>query len=137
MIVGVFPMAADFLHAGHVAALQQAAQQCDKLIVTTGIWGNKDKAKPVQTIAERYMMLRAIKWVDEVIPCETNEDMLTVLGCLDYQIRFVGSDYRDKDWTGKTMEEKRGIQPIFIERQWHNLSSSEFKDRLKKSCSKA
>ena len=131
--IGVFPMAADLLHAGHVTALKQARAQCDHLIVLLNCnpaKHNDKKTPPTQSIFERYLQLQSVKWVDEVIPYECEKDLIIALGCIDYNIRFLGSDYKDKEWTGKEIEEKRGIKPFFLPREYHGLSSTDLRNRV-------
>lgn len=135
-VVGVFPMAADLLHAGHVYALELAKRHCDYLIVVLNCAPNKnrpEKRAPVQSIFERFWQVRAVKWVDEIIPYEGEEDLITCLAILKYDLRFLGSDYKNKEWTGKAMEAERGIKPVFAEREWNARSSTELIERIKKA----
>ena len=70
-IVGFTASTFDLLHAGHVAMLREAKEQCDYLICGLQIDPSTDrpeKNSPVQTIVERYTQLAAIRYVDE-IPC--------------------------------------------------------------------
>lgn len=128
--VGLFPMCGDLLHAGHILALQEAKAQCDWLVV--GLNTHPDGKSPVQTVYERLTQLEALSCVDEVIPYQGRKDMELIAATLDYEVRFLGSDYIDKDWDGKEQEAKRGIEPYFIKRD-HGLSSSELKERILRS----
>ena len=125
--IGLFPMCADILHAGHILALEEAKKNCDHLIVALNT--HPDGKNPVQSVLERYIQLRAVKFVDQVIPYQGKADMEILASVLDYEVRFLGSDYMYKDWDGKTQEFERGIETYFIERD-HELSSSELKDRI-------
>lgn len=125
--IGLFPMCADILHAGHILALEEAKKNCDHLIVALNT--HPDGKKPVQSVLERYIQLCAVKYVDEVIPYQGRADMEILTSVLDYDVRFLGSDYMGKDWDGKDEETRRGIAPHFIGRE-HGLSSSELKDRV-------
>ena len=127
-------MAADLLHAGHVTALEQAKKNCDKLIVLLNCYpalNAPHKRVPAQSVFERFWQIRAVKWVDDVIPYEGEPDLIVTLGSLDYDVRFVGSDYKGKTWTGKEMEEERGIEPCFLTREFHGLSTTELIGRVK------
>ena len=132
-IVGLFPMCADILHAGHIFALEEAKKNCDYLIVALNT--HPDGKEPVQTVFERYTQLLAVDYVDEVIPYQGRADMEIIAATLDYDVRFLGNDYCGKDWDGKIQEVTRGIKPYFINRM-HGLSSSEIKERVvwKKLC---
>lgn len=125
--IGLFPMCADILHAGHILALEEAKKNCDHLIVALNT--HPDGKNPVQSVAERFLQLRAVKFVDEVIPYQGRADMEILASALDYDVRYLGSDYMDKEWDGKEQEIKRGIEPYFVKRL-HGLSSSELKLRI-------
>lgn len=127
MIVGFYPMCADILHAGHVIAIEEAKQNCDYLII--GLNCKPDGKNPVQSVYERYMQLRAIKWVDEIIPYEGKTDLELLVTSLPYNIRFVGEDYIGKTWDGKTEETELNKSIYYLKRR-HKLSSTELKNRL-------
>lgn len=126
-IIGFYPMAADILHAGHVIAIEEAAKNCDYLIV--GLNCAPDGKNPVQSIYERYMQLRAVKWINEIIPYQGKKDLEVLAASLDYDIRFVGEDYYNKDWDGKDIEQKLNKKFYYLRRK-HNLSSTELKTRI-------
>lgn len=126
--VGLFPMCADILHAGHIFALEEAKKNCDCLIVALNT--HPDGKSPVQSVYERYTQLYAVEYVDGVIPYQGRADMELLASVLDYDVRFLGADYMDKDWDGKEQETIRGILPHFIKRN-HKLSSSDIKSRIK------
>lgn len=128
MIVGFYPMAADILHAGHVLALKEAKQNCDFLIV--GLNCIPDGKNPVQSIYERYIQLSAVKYIDEIIPYQGRADLELLASSLRYDIRFLGEDYINKDWDGKSVENVLGIKPHYLQRK-HNMSSTSLKERLK------
>lgn len=120
-------MCADILHAGHVLALEEAKKNCDYLIVALNT--HPDGKNPVQSVLERYLQLSAVKYVDDVIPYQGKKDMEILSSVLEYNIRFLGSDYKNKEWDGKEQEIKRGIAPYFIDRG-HKLASTELKERI-------
>lgn len=128
--IGLFPMCADVLHAGHILAIQEARRHCDKLIVALNT--HPDGKEPVQTVWERAVQLRAIRGVDELIVYQGRADLEKIAATLDYDIRFVGGDYEDKEWDGEKQERERGIEPYYIERE-HGFSSTELKQRIFKA----
>lgn len=128
--IGLFPMCGDILHAGHVFAIAEAKSKCDKLIVALNT--HPDGKEPVQSVFERYIQLLNNHCVDTVIPYQGRKDMEALASILDYDVRFLGSDYIGKDWDGKEQEEKRGIEPYFIKRD-HGFSSTELKNRIIRS----
>lgn len=81
-------MVGDLLHTGHILALQEAKSRCDYLIV--GLNCKPDNKVPIQSIFERYMQLKAVKFVDEVIPYDGKKDLELIAASLTYHIRFLG-----------------------------------------------
>ena len=134
MIVGITFSAFDLLHAGHVAMLEDASKQCDYLIVGLHIDPSRErteKNKPVQSLVERQLQLRAVKWVDEIITYETEEDLVEILEMLPIDLRIIGSDYKGKDFTGKAMSlvpnPKMGI---YYHQRNHSHSSTALRNSI-------
>jgi len=126
MIIGFTCSTFDLLHAGHISMLREAATQCDWLICGLQVAGSKN---PVQTLVERYTQLQAVKYVDEIVPYETEEDLLDILKMYPIDIRILGEEYKYKDFTGKDI---RGIKLYFNKRD-HRFSSSDLKQRVYKA----
>ena len=127
----------DLLHAGHVAMLREAKSQCDYLIVGLQVdpsIDRKEKNAPVQSIVERQAQLSAIKYIDEVLVYSTENDLLDILNMYPIDIRILGEEYRDKEFTGKDECTKRGIQLYFNKRD-HRFSTSDLRMRVSE-CSK-
>lgn len=124
MKIGLFPMVADVLHAGHVIAIEEAKQQCDYLIIA--LHCNPVYKSPVQTVYERYMQLRAVKWVDEIIPYSNKADVETLLRSLNYDVYFLGSDYKGKEFEGSEILEELNKEVYYLNRN-HKMSSSTLK----------
>ena len=125
--VGLFPMCGDLLHAGHILALKEAKEQCEHLIVAVNT--HPEGKQPVQSVYERCVQIAAVRYVNEVIPYQGRRDMEAIASCLDYNVRFIGTDYSFKDWDGKKQEEERRIESYFIGRD-HGYSSTELKARV-------
>ena len=121
-------MVADILHCGHVLALEEAKKQCDFLIV--GLHCLPSYKNPKQSIYERYMQLRAVKWVDEVIPYESSLRDKDMFLSLDYDIYFLGDDHKTDDWELKTEIESLDKEIYYLKRK-HNYSSSKIKNESK------
>ena len=123
----------DLLHAGHVQMLRDAKQHCDYLMVGLQVDPSLDRAeknKPVQTIVERYTQLKGIKYVDEIIPYGTEEDLLDILKLYTIDVRILGEEYRDKDFTGRDICRKRDINIVFNNRD-HRFSTSDLRTRVR------
>ena len=132
MIVGITFSTFDLLHAGHVSMLREAKAQCDYLICGLQVDPSLDRAEknsPVQTIVERYTQLKAVSYVDEIIPYTTEKDVEDILEMYDIQVRILGEEYRDKDFTGKDICRKRDIDLYFNKRD-HRFSSSDLRKRV-------
>jgi glycerol-3-phosphate cytidylyltransferase len=105
---------------------------CDVLVVglhTDPSLDRPAKKKPVQTIYERYLQLEGCKYVDKIIPYETESDLINLLAIERIDIRFVGQEYSDTYITGQDICEKRGIKIIYNDR-YHGYSSSELRSRM-------
>lgn len=132
MKVGFTCSAFDLLHAGHIAMLRDAKEQCDYLICGLQVDPSLDrphKNQPIQTIVERYTQLKAVGYVDEIVPYVTEVDLEDILAMYHIDVRILGAEYRDMDFTGKDICKKRGIQLYFNERS-HRFSSSELRKRV-------
>lgn len=132
MKVGFTCSTFDLLHAGHVQMLREAKEHCDYLIVALQYDPSIDRAEknsPVQTIVERYTQLKAVSYVDEIIPYGTEKDLEDILEMYHIDIRILGEEYRDKDFTGKDICRKRNIQLYFNKRD-HRFSSSDLRKRV-------
>ena len=133
MKVGITFSTFDLLHAGHIAMLRDAKEHCDYLIAALQSDPTIDrpdsKNPPVQTMVERYTQLAAVKYVDEVIPYQTEKDVEDILEMYNIDIRILGEEYRDKDFTGKEICRRRGIQLYFNKRD-HRFSSTDLRKRV-------
>jgi glycerol-3-phosphate cytidylyltransferase len=133
MKVGITFSAFDLLHAGHIGMLREAKANCDYLIVGLQTDPTLDrpteKNKPVQTLVERYAQLNALKFVDEIVPYQTEEDVIDILELFQIDVRFLGEEYREKEFTGKDVCRKRGIELHFNKRD-HRFSTSGLRKRV-------
>ena len=133
MRVGFTASTFDLLHAGHVQMLREAKEQCDYLICGLQVDPSVDRAeknRPVQTIVERYTQLKAVGYVDEIIPYKYEEDLEDILSMYPIDVRILGEEYRDKDFTGKDICRKRDIELHFNQRN-HRFSSSDLRKRVR------
>ena len=125
----------DLLHAGHIQMLRDAKEQCEYLICGLQIDPSLDrpeKNSPVQTIVERHTQLSAIKYVDEIIPYQTETDLEDILNMLHIDVRILGEEYKNGKFTGRAICAKRGIELFFNKRE-HRFSSSDLRKRVKSS----
>ena len=121
----------DLLHAGHILMLKDAKKQCDKLIVglqTDPTLDRAEKNKPIQTYEERFIQLEAVKYVDDIIKYETEEELYQLLKLMRPNIRILGSDYQDgRYFTGMELN-----IPIYYHKRNHNYSSTNLRKKISK-----
>ena len=132
MKVGFTCSTFDLLHAGHVQMLREAKEQCDYLICGLQIDPSVDrenKNSPIQTIVERYTQLKAVSYVDEIIPYATETDLEDLLSMYNINVRILGEEYRDGTFTGRAICAKRGIELHFNKRE-HRFSTSDLRRRV-------
>lgn len=132
MKVGFTASTFDLLHAGHIQMLREAREQCDYLICGLQIDPNADRAeknKPIQTIVERYTQLKAVSYVDEIIPYAREKDLEDILEMYHINVRILGEEYREKDFTGKDICKRRDIDLHFNKRD-HRFSTSDLRKRV-------
>jgi len=119
----------DLFHAGHVLMLKEAKSVCDHLIVCVQTDPSVDRATkntPVQSIVERQIQISACKYVDEVIIYDTEADVLEILETMDWDIRIIGDEYKDKEFTGRD----KYLGQCYFNQRTHSFSSSELRQRV-------
>ena len=119
----------DLFHAGHVLMLKEAKSQCDWLIAclqTDPTIDRPNKNKPVQTLFERFIQVRACKYVDELLVYTTEDEVIEILKAIDHDVRIIGEDYADKSFTGKDLSHDK----LYFNKRQHSFSTTELKDRI-------
>lgn len=131
--IGITFSTFDLLHAGHIAMLAEAKNHCDYLIAGLQTDPTMDRAetknKPVQSIVERQIQLAATRYVDETVVYQTEKDLEDILLTLPIDVRILGIEYKDKEFTGKKICVDRGIDLVFNKRD-HSFSSSSLRKRV-------
>tara|TARA_R110000824_G_scaffold81166_3_gene204096 strand:- start:594 stop:1067 length:474 start_codon:yes stop_codon:yes gene_type:complete len=118
----------DLLHAGHILMLEEARSVCDRLIVglqTDPTIDRPDKNKPIQSLDERKIQLRAVRYVDEIVQYNTEEELYELLQFINPEVRIVGADHRGKDFTGHDLPIK-----IYFNSRDHQWSTTELRERI-------
>lgn len=131
-VVGITFSTFDLLHAGHVSMLREAKTQCDYLICGLQVDPSIDRAEknsPVQTLVERWTQLQGVKYVDEIIPYQTELDVEDILRMFNIDLRIIGEEYKDGKFTGRATCAARGIELYFNKRD-HRFSSSDLRKRV-------
>ena len=118
----------DLFHAGHIMMLKEAKSVCDYLIVglqTDPTIDRPEKNKPVQSVVERFIQLEACKYVDEIVVYATEKELVDVLLSYKINVRFVGEEYADKEFTGKNLGHE-----IHYNSRKHSFSTTELRGRV-------
>ena len=125
----------DLFHAGHVAMLEECKQNCDYLIVglqTDPTIDRPNKNKPIQSVFERYVQLEGCKYIDEIIPYESEKDLTDIFLTYGIDVRFIGEEYKDKDFTAKQICVDKNIKIHYNKRQ-HSFSTTNLRKRIKET----
>ena len=134
----------DMFHIGHLNLIRNAKKHCDYLIVgvnadgsfnktypgTTVIQSYKNK-RPIVPLEERAEIVRAIRYVDEVI-VTTTLDKKQVWEKVHFNEIYIGDDWKgNARWekTGKEMEEL-GAKLVFLP-YTKDTSSTMLREKLK------
>ena len=136
--IGITFSTFDLLHAGHIAMLSEAKNHCDYLIAglqTDPTLDRTTKNSPVQSIVERQIQLQATRYVDEIVVYQTEKDLEDILLSMPIDVRILGVEYENRDFTGKDICNKRGIELIYNGRD-HSFSSSSLRKRVAEAESK-
>lgn len=126
MKIGITFSAFDLLHAGHIKMLEDAKKQCDYLICglqTDPTLDRPEKNMPTQAVVERYIQLKGCSHVDKIVPYATEQDLEDILRSFEIDVRIIGDEYREKNFTGRQYCEEKGIELYFNSRD-HRFSSS-------------
>ena len=118
----------DLLHAGHILMLEDARKRCGKLIVglqSDPTIDRPEKNKPIQSLEEREIQLKAVKYVDEIFTYNTEEELYKKLLDIKPDVRILGSDYIGKSFTGDDLD----IEIYYHERK-HNYSTTNLRGKI-------
>jgi len=131
-MIGFTASSFDLFHSGHVAMLKEARANCDFMIVglqTDPTIDRPEKNQPIQSVFERYVQLEGCKYIDEIIPYATEQDLVDILLTYNINVRFIGEEYKTKDFTGKQICVDKGIKIHYTSRQ-HSFSTSGLRKRI-------
>jgi len=135
LIIGITFSSFDLFHSGHVAMLKEAKANCDHLMVgvqTDPTVDRPEKNKPIQSVFERYVQLEGCKYIDQIVPYATEKEIEDIL--LTYKIdkRFIGEEYKTKEFTGKQLCVDNDIELYYNKRQ-HTFSTTNLRTRIKEA----
>lgn len=125
---GIVSGAFDIIHPGYIRMFHDAKMYCNHLTIALHDDPSTEreyKLKPVHTIQERIEILKSIKYIDEIVQYSYEEEFHQYLKNKEYQIRFLGTDYKDGSYTGKDID----IDIIWLNRE-HNYSTTKLKNLI-------
>lgn len=134
-VIGFTASTFDLLHAGHIAMLREAKEVCNHLVCAIQVDPSVDRPEknaPVQTLVERWVQLEAVKYVDEIIPYQTETDLEDILQLFNFDVRIIGEEYKHGKFTGRATCAARGID-IYFNKRDHRFSSSDLRKRVKET----
>ena len=127
LICGAF----DIIHPGYIEMFSDVESKCKKLLVALQVDPTIDrpeKDKPVQSYEDRKKIILAIRYVNDVVEYSTEADLYEILKSDIYDIRVLGTDYKNKDYNGKDLD-----RPVYWHSRKHNYSASGLKRRIAES----
>jgi len=126
---GIVCSAFDLVHPGHILYLKDAKSICEHLIVGIQVDPSIDrpeKNKPIQTLVERQIILKSIKYIDEILVYETEKDLYGILKTLKPDVRIMGTDWKFKEFTGSDLN----IPIEWHDRFVHTYSTTNLRERI-------
>ena len=118
----------DAMHPGYIKMFKEMNENCTVLIVllhTDPSIERPEKIKPILSVEERKEMLLSLKYVDDVIRYTYEEQLYDLLKIGEFDIRFLGDDYRGKPFTGDDLR-----IPIHYLNRDHGWSTTKFKQLI-------
>ena len=131
--VGIIAGNFDVIHPGYVKMFEDAKENaCQYLIIA--LQGDPTierpfKCKPVQSIDEREYILRSIKYVDDILHYNTEQELLQLLETTRWDVRIIGTDYKNIDYTGKYLEKKLN-KSVYFHKRDHEYSLTDLKKKI-------
>jgi glycerol-3-phosphate cytidylyltransferase len=118
MIIGYTSGVYDLFHIGHLNLLRNAKSMCDKLVVgvtTDELMAEYKKKKCIIPFTERCEIVRAIRYVDAVVPQPTM-DKMGAWERLKFNVVFVGDDwFQTPKWEKIEADFKAvGVQVVYF-----------------------
>jgi glycerol-3-phosphate cytidylyltransferase len=131
-LVGITCSTFDLLHSGHILMLEECKKHCDYLICALQNDPTVDrqtKNKPIQSLVERFIQLDAVKYVDKIVPYNTESELEEIFKSFDIDVRVIGFDYLNKDFTAKQICIDRGIKIVYNKRD-HDYSTTNLRKKI-------
>lgn len=134
-IIGYTTGVFDMFHIGHLNILRRAREMCDYLIVgvsTDELVMSYKHHSPVIPYDERVEIVKAIRYVDEVVP-QLSMDKLEAWKQIKFDIMFHGDEWKGTDLYNRYEEEfaKVGAKIVYL-KHTEGISSSMLRTKISK-----
>ena len=121
MRVGITFSSLGLLRSEHLIMLKEAKKKCDYLIVGLQLYPsieNFDKKVSAQSsIIKKYIQLKRLKFVDEIIPYVSEQDIEDVLRSFKIDVLIKRDDYEAVNFTGKEYCKEKRIEIYYYPTQ--------------------
>ena len=125
----------DIMHPGYVLMLKECKDNCNYLVVglhENPVWERQDKNSPIMSLNERFLVLKSIRYIDEIAPYKNEDELLNLLSFYSPDVRFLGSDYDTPEMkqkiTGRIL-----CRNIHYINRFHDYSSSGIRTKIYES----
>ena len=125
----------DVMHPGYIKMFKECAENCDCLVVllhTDPSIERPHKLKPILSVEERKEMLYELKSICDIFTYTYEEQLLDLLKMGEFNVRFLGDDYKGKPFTGDNLN-----IPIQYLNRDHGWSTTLFKKLISESYEKS
>lgn len=133
--IGFVASTFDIFHPGYALMLKECSENCNYLVVglhENPVWERQDKNSPIMSLNERFLVLKSIRYVDEIAPYKNEDELLSLLSFYSPDIRFLGSDY-DTPEMKKKITGRLLCKNIHYINRWHDYSSSGIRAKIYES----
>ena len=122
----------DIIHPGYAMMLKECKDNCNYLVVglhENPVWEREDKNSPILSLHERFLVLKSIRYIDEIAPYKNEDELLNLLYFYKPDVRFLGSDYDTPEMKKKITGRLLCKETYYITR-FHNYSSSGIREKI-------
>ena len=125
----------DIMHPGYVLMLKECKDNCNYLVVglhENPVWERQEKNSPIMSLHERFIVLKSIRYIDEIAPYSNESELTNLLSFYNPDIRFLGSDYNTPEMKNK-ITGRFLCRNIYYINRWHDYSSSGIRAKIYES----
>jgi glycerol-3-phosphate cytidylyltransferase-like family protein len=112
--------------------LKECRDNCNYLVVAlheNPAWERDGKNSPIMSLHERFLLLKSIRYIDEIAPYSNEDELINLLKFYSPDIRFLGSDYDTPEMKAKITGRLLCKDTHYISR-FHDYSSSGIRTKI-------